>query len=70
MIGGLSPGSSDNVSIFPSDNRSSALSNNTSQLRNGVTSKSRLAIVVGRPENEFSREYRILALAAGTTRIG
>lgn len=50
VIGGLSPGTSDRVSIVPSERLKSALSNTTSQFINGVTSKSRLATVVGRPE--------------------
>lgn len=56
VMGGMSPGTSDRVSIVPSERLSSALSNVTSQFKNGVTSKSRLATVVGRPEYEFSRE--------------
>ena len=54
--GGMRPGTSDNVSIVPSERFNSAFSNITSQFMNGVTSKSRLATVVGRPEYEFDRE--------------
>ena len=56
VMGGISPGTSDNVSMIPSERLSSALSNTTSQFKKGVTSKSRLATVVGLPEYEFNRE--------------
>lgn len=69
VIGKLKSVTSDSVSAFPSNSSSSALSSVSSQFKNGVTSKSRAATVVGRPEYELSREYRILALAAGTMGI-
>lgn len=69
-MGGESPGTSDRVSMDPSESASSALSNITSLFKKGLTSKSRLAMVVGFPVYVLSRVYRILALAAGTIRIG